>query len=68
MRYIVTVDAVFPTHSSSEYDLWEVQTLVEATGPGDALKRALSFSRRASTWKLLRYKNEPVFHGVRIHS
>jgi hypothetical protein len=68
VHYIVTVDAVFPARSASEYDVWEVQTLVDAARPIAALKQALSFSESANTWKLLRYRNKPILHGVRsIH-
>jgi hypothetical protein len=68
VRYIVAVIAIFPTRRANTYDVWEVQTLVEATRPVAALKKALSFSENAETWKLLSYRSKPVLRGVRsIH-
>jgi hypothetical protein len=68
MHYIVAVDAVFPSHRANEYDVWEIQTLVESAEPIAAFEQALAFADRAKNLEFLGYRDEPTLVGVRsIH-
>jgi len=68
VHYIVAVDAVFPAHRANEYDVWEIQTLVDAEKPIAAFEQALSFSDDATNWEPLGYRGKPTLVGVRsIH-
>jgi hypothetical protein len=67
MRYDVIVALVFATERTDEnrYDVWEIQTPVEADSPQTALLDAVVLSKRFEDWKVLGYSHEPVLYAVR---
>jgi hypothetical protein len=67
MRYDVIVSLVFATERADEekYDVWDVQTPLEADGPSTALLDAIALSKSFEDWKKLGYPHEPILYGVR---
>ena len=67
MRYDVIVSLVFATGRPDEdrYDVWEVQTPLDADGPKAALLDAISLSKSFEDWKELGYPEEPILYAVR---
>ncbi|MFH1343603.1 MAG: hypothetical protein ABIL01_20720 [Pseudomonadota bacterium] len=71
MHYDVIVSLVFATGRPDEdrYDLWEVQTALDADGPKAALLDAIVLARRFEDWKELGYRQEPILYAVKsVHS
>jgi len=71
MRYDVIVALVFATERVDEdrYDVWDIQTPVEADNPKKALLDAIILTKGFEDWKVLGYPNEPVLCGIRsVHS
>jgi hypothetical protein len=67
MNYIVVVALVLENDRVDEkkFDVWEVQTPVEADNPKTALLDAVALSRGFKEWKVLGYPREPLFYAVR---
>jgi hypothetical protein len=67
MRYDVIVALVFATERTDEdrYDVWDIQTPVEADSPKKALLDAIILSKGSEDWKALGYPYEPVLYAVR---
>ena len=67
MRYDVIVALVFATERTDEdrYDVWDIQTPVEADSPKKALLDAVALSKGFEDWKALGYPHEPVLYAVR---
>ena len=71
MRYDVIVALVLETERTDEnkYDVWDIQTPVEADSPKKALLDAIVLSKNFEDWKTLGYPHEPVLCAVRsVHS
>lgn len=67
MRYDVIIALVFATERIEEnrYDLWDIQTPVEADSPKKALLGAIALSKASEDWKALGYPREPILYAVR---
>jgi hypothetical protein len=67
MNYIVVVALVLANDRADDnkFDVWEVQTPVEADGPKKALLDAVALSKGFEDWKALGYPREPLFYAVR---
>lgn len=67
MRYDVIVSLVFATGRPDEdrYDVWEIQTPVEADGPKTALLDAIALSKSFEDWKKLGYPDEPILYAIK---
>jgi hypothetical protein len=67
MSFVVTVVLVFDRAQAEDkrYDVWDVQTPVEADSPRKALEGAISLSKNPEDWKRLGYPDGPVLVGIR---
>jgi hypothetical protein len=71
MRYFAQVIMAFAEFANgrSVFDIWESTLVLDAEGPGQALKQAIPSSRRVfddpKTWRALGYFSKPCFYGVR---
>jgi hypothetical protein len=55
--------------SANRYDVWDIQTPVEADNPKKALLDAIILTKGFEDWKVLGYPDEPVLCEVRsVHS
>jgi hypothetical protein len=71
MRYDVIVGLVFATNRADEdrYDVWDIQTPVEADNAKAAVLDAIALTKCFKDWKVLGYPDGPVVCGVRsVHS
>ena len=71
MNYIVIVALVFANNRTDEnkFDVWDVQTPVEADGPKKALPDAIALSKSFEDWKVPGYSHEPVLYAIRsVHT
>ena len=75
MRYFAQVTIAFSDCEKGQnvFDIWESTLVLDAEGPGQALKQAIPNSRRVfddpKNWRALGYLSNPCFYGVRsIHT
>jgi hypothetical protein len=71
MRYFAQVIIAFSDFEKRRnvFDVWESTLVLDAEGPGRALKQAIPNSRRVfddpKNWRALGYFSKPCFYGVR---
>jgi hypothetical protein len=71
MRYFAQVIIAFSDLQKGRnvFDVWESTLVLDADGPGQALKQAIPNSRRVfddpKNWRALGYFSESCFYGVR---
>ena len=75
MRYFAQVIIAFAELANGRnlYEIWESTLVLDAEGPGQALKQAIPNSRAVfddpKNWRALGYLSNPCFYGVRsIHT
>ncbi|MGJ4945887.1 hypothetical protein ACQR1W_35360 [Bradyrhizobium sp. HKCCYLS1011] len=70
-HYIVVVTLVLKSGSADgdTYDVWDYYVPVDASGPKDAVRQAVSHSKEFDQWSAMAYQEPPVIRGVRaVHS